>query len=296
MVTEITKKCIFAALTAAALAPVVYQGASLADSKPEPSGAPFRCVERFSKRMAETVSYQTTISKREKGPSGSWKSDRIRLTDSDRGKSIEIVYLNEGSTGIKDNGMKVSYTAGQDLAIVYGESKGIGGIFGSLAKTAAPKTLKLTDSLSVNDEIFTINRAGFRFMSQLILKGIQTSEGKLEGTDAANNECVLKWTPASREYQQIQVSEGQDIWLLEEQYSTLASLIQRKNSDLFSKTSDVFRIRGTKKILVPKSFTGFTATIDLGLDLPKSFQLFWEGEMIGDYQFLETKILVKETR
>lgn len=271
------------------------QGELIPAPEQKMEGTPLQCVQRFSQKMEKIISYETTIAKRERSASGTWKSDRIRLTESDRGSRIQIVYLNEGSTGIKNNGMKVSYTSGQDLKIVYGESKGLGGVFGSIAKSAAPETLGLTDGLSVNDEIFTINRAGFRFMSQLIRKGIQNSEGKLEGSELSN-ECALEWTPKTVDYQSIQVSEGQDIWLLEETYHTLASLIQRKNSDLFSKTSDVFRIRGTKKILVPRSFTGFKTKLDLTQDLPKSFQLFWEGQLIGDYQFSETKILAKDER
>jgi hypothetical protein len=273
---------------------ILLSNSSLAvPSKPSVESAALHCLNRFSQRMNETTSYETTIEKREKGTDGTWRTDRIHLTEAKRGEHVEIVYLNEGSTGIKSNGMKVTYKAGEDLAIVYGTSKGFGGIFGSIAKSAAPKSIKLTDGLAVNEEIFTINRAGFRFMSQMILKGVQSSAGTLEGQES-NNECLLKWTPTQADYQEIQISDGESIWKLEETYSTLASLIQRKNKDLFPKLSDLFRVRGTKKILVPKSLTAFTTKLDLATDLPKSFQLYWEGDLVGEYVFKDTKILSRD--
>jgi hypothetical protein len=265
----------------------------MAFSKTSAKSVAMDCVTRFSQQMKNIVSYETTIQKREKPMNGSWRSDHIRLTESDRGNRIQIVYLNEGSTGIKSNGMKVTYKSGEDISIIYGESKGIGGLFGSIAKTAAPKSMRLTDGLAINEELFTINRAGFRFMSQMILKGLENSKGKLEGSET-HDECFLKWVPIEADYQEIQIAEGQSIWSLEETYSTLASLIQRKNSELFPRLSDLFRVRGPKKILVPRSFTAFSTTLNRATNLPKSFQLYWEGQLVGEYFFSDTRVLARD--
>jgi hypothetical protein len=255
-----------------------------------------QCVEDFLSHYRNLKSYQTRLIKNEWNEKGkALHSEKIGLTFS-KPHEVEFKYLNEGNTGIRNNGMTVAYKNGDEVSIRLGSTAGLGFLVKGVASLIVGDHTSLYDSKVLEDEIFTLNRAGFDFLAFALdkhLPAIKTSEKggvKMINGEKADAGCTIKYTPEVEGEEIVDLKPEDSVRAIEEKYGTLAYLIYRKNTDEFDSLRDLFVRDKETKIHVPKSFMEFDLTLDPVTKLPTHFVLYNDGKKIGDYGFQDTQL------
>jgi hypothetical protein len=132
-------------------------------------------VEKFISRYDRIKRYETVIQKKEWDPDGnSLHNEKINLSHEKPNKTI-VKYLDKGYSGIRNNGMTITYGGGQDVYIQLGSANVFGLLTHGVASLVVPDKLSLFDSKVLDDEIITINRGGIgyfcftlkKFLSQI---------------------------------------------------------------------------------------------------------------------------------
>ncbi len=280
---------------------------ALANSSPqtiESDPAVLQCMTNFVKQYKTINGFKTTLIKKDWNISGKLVHDeKVELTfeKASNGKPAKthFVYINKGSSGIRNNGMTVDYEGGNEVKIKFGKPDAVGFLFNGVASLVTGEKKKLTDPELLEDEIMTFNRAGFG-MSALIFEKLITELSKphtkggvrVVGTGKDADPCHFKYTPHLDGYEWVTLKPTDSVFALEEKYGILAYAIYRANTDQFSEFRDLFVRAHTIKIKIPKSPSAFEAAINPNTFLPTLFRATEEnGQVRCEYQFEDTEIL-----
>lgn len=244
-----------------------------------------RCLAQFAKRASELRSYSARMEKTEFVRSSSGSTQNLEIVSaSDR--DVRLTYLDKGQTGIKNNGMTVTYNGSDLLEIKLGKARGLGVLLNGPAKLIAGNSIFLFDPSVVDEEVFTVNRAGFRYLAKVLAKKMDSvSIEDIELRGFTDKLCELSYRPRREESAVVLLKKSETIFDLEERYSTLAYLIFQANRDKFNRLSSLFKRDRDIEIRVPRSLPWFDLTIENASHLPTEFTLYSQQKRIGRYRF-----------
>jgi len=251
-----------------------------------------QCLENFISRYQPLSGYKTTVTKKEWNEKGEVsRNEKMEITNK-KNNQIRIKYIDEGSTGIRNNGMTVTYSGGQEAEITLGEAN----FFGSFARNAA--ALIIGDKMNIlhpkmiEDEILTLNRAGFDFLSQLIKRHLPYArEAKTGGVTLADGKaCQVRYKPYAEGSDAVTLEPSQSIFDLEEKYGTLAYFIYRSNRAQFDSFADLFDRKKSVTISIPRGFSELDLDLDPVNYLPTKMVLKFNSKDVGSYSFENTEL------
>jgi len=257
-----------------------------------------RCVEDFLSHYRNVQEYRTTLFKREFDLKGkTLHEEKIALTfkkDDEKPGQVTFEYLNQGTTGIRNNGMTVKYREGEQVELKLGKAKGLGAVVNGVASLAVNDRMSLFDPQMLQDEVFTLNRAGFDFLAFALRKHLPTLKTASKGgIRKVGDGCALKYEPHLDGEETVVLQPGQSIREIEERYVTLAYLIYQNNRDQFKSFQEVFTRTKPVTVKIPRGFMEFDLTLQESTKLPDEFNLFFRGKQIGAYGFGDTKVRTK---
>lgn len=278
---------VLAALTAAALFPLLSSAAS------DPRA--LKCVEDFVDSYSKVGSYRTTMIKREFGLGGDLLHDEKIGLEFEKPRRVVFRYLNEGITGIRNNGMTVGYTSGEEVEVKLGKPEGLGLFVNGVASLAVGGRMSLFDSKVLDDEVFTLNRAGFDYLAYALGKHLPTLRtSELGGISFAGEQnpsepCRVRYVPHLSGEETIDLRPGESVFPVEERFATLAYVIYFRNRDKLASFRDLFVRKEPLKLKVPRAFTEFDMEIDRKTKLPLRFVMRFDGKVAGEYDFQDTE-------
>lgn len=204
-----------------------------------------------------------------------------------------LEFINQGSTGIKNNGMKLSYNVNDNfISIKYGKSFGLGVFASPFIKILGKTKTHLYDADVVDKQIFTLNRAGLSFLYKVLenkfIRLKNEEIGKFDET-ISPEKCSYEFRKKHKEPITETVSKDNTLTQIEEKYGTLAYLLYLENSKEI-KTFHEFLGSENIKIFVTDHFTNFNLVIDNVTKLPLEFTLFHNDDVIGKYQFEDINV------
>lgn len=248
-----------------------------------------QCLRDFTQRYAQGPSYFTKLKKTEFDFSPSPMVENLEITE--RAKTeIDLKFVDKGKSGIRNNGMTVHYKSGDEVEIELGKSRGFGFLLNGLAETFAKKKMKLYSADVIERQIFTVNRAGFGYLARLIQMRLPEFEkgalGQLSNEGAG---CHVQFKHDPKLDETIELDPQRAIPEIEQKYGTLAYLIYKMNRDLFPKFESLFERKKPMTIQISPAFADFNLDLDAA-HLPTKFELFFGGQILGRYEFSETKM------
>ncbi|MCM2282150.1 MAG: hypothetical protein NDI61_09925 [Bdellovibrionaceae bacterium] len=248
-----------------------------------------RCIEKFVAKYESIGGYTSRMLKAERLSDSRKTTQTIEIRA--RGdRWIQLKYLDRGKTGVRNNGMTVTFDGTESLKIEWGSSTGLGFLVNGPAQWMSGNSVSIFSSRVVDEEIFTVNRAGFGFLAAALkrhLPSLKASElGRLRVQPGT---CQLEYRTQSDKFDSVEITGRDSVFQIEEKFGTLAYLIYRNHSDKFSKLSDVFKAQRATRVRVPREFASFDLVLDQKTDLPSRFVLYWKSDVVGDYQFSEIR-------
>lgn len=246
------------------------------------------CAEGFVSKYNSLKGYQTVMTKREYSKGKIINDEMIGLTEIKPSKII-FEYLNRGSTGIKNNGMTVSYSGTEKLSLELGKTHGLGFLANGAASIVLGKSIDLTGKRTLDGEIFTINRAGFGYLAKALqyhLPDLKTT--KMGGLTLDGPDCSLRYSADKQTLQNVDITPESNLFDLEEKHGTLAYMLFWENRDHFNSFFDLFHRKSSMEIRIPEWFFDFHLTIDTKTNLPVEFILYIDQTKAGEYLFTKT--------
>ncbi len=214
-------------------------------------------------------------------------TQNIELSE-DRGPHIILKYLDRGTTGVKSNGMTVTFDGSDQLKIKYGRRRGFG--FLVPVEWIGGDHLAIDDAKVVDDEIFTVNRAGFGFLIQSMAEHLPLYQKGLRGDlSLVKSPCFIHYEPHQVPDDIVTVEPSTSMFDLEKKYGTISYLIYLANRSQFSHFHELFRRKKLMTLKIPQNFAAFDLDIDSDTHLPSRFAIYWQKRLLGEYQFSEIK-------
>ncbi len=253
-----------------------------------------QCAEKFREASKKMSDYKVNILKREWDLKGDLVHDeKLEAIVSRPKRLVQLKYMNSGATGIRNNGMTVTYTGVEKLKIELGSVRGFGFIAHGAAAAVIGDSMSMFDSMVLEDEIFTINRTGFDFLSMILGKGIEAARTSTEGGFSIKTPgtCEIKYSPHIQGQVQVTLQPSESLFDLEEKYGTMAYILFQENRSKFDSLRELFVRKKPVEISIPKSFYETHMKFNPTTFLLDEFQMFQNGRRIADYVFSELKPL-----
>ncbi len=262
----------------------VFHLTASAQSQPEA----IQCVEKFIAKMAAIKGYSATLSKHE-FYDGEWLVEPIELW-AEGPKLIKYTFIQDGSTGIKNNRMQLTYNGTDTLEIKWGEPTFLGALANKAARAVTGDTLALTDEATLKGEFFTLNRAGFYHIMSCLKYQLKTlKETKVGGVVKSGPGCNLKYTPPDLKYTNVHLLKADRVQDVEDRHGTYAFHIRQANSDKFAGLTELFHRTEDVDIRVPEFLLPFEMDLNPQTDLPERFVIYVEGHKMAEYLFSDVK-------
>lgn len=249
-----------------------------------------QCFEGFIDNYAQLNSYKGTLHKKEWKTHGELVHDEKIEVSFYKPHKLQLRYLNEGSSGIRNNGMTVEYNGGKTVKITLGKPKFFGALTNGVASLVIGDELPLYDSKVLDDEIFTINHGGFGYLVDAIKKvGAEVRsnpEFKFVGS-VTQDQCTVEYPLQSKPGAYLELKPEDSIFKIEETHRTLAYFIFDANRDQFSSFTDLFVRTKPMKIRFPHQLIYFTLTLNRKTNLPERISIREKDTLIAEYVYSE---------
>lgn len=247
------------------------------------------CLKKYVEQVEKINGYSTTMAKKE------------YIVDPPNDELVQLIatgprhhvymYINEGRTGLKNNGMTLTYNGTDVYDLVFGEAKGFAVFRNRAARALYGNKLKANDEHALTGEIFTLNRAGFYFLARIVkqhLKDMQRST--VGGVTKAGENCHLRYKPHSTTFNKVLLKKDESITTLEEEYGVLAYQLHLANPEIFKNLYAVFNRKEDVEILVPNFLIEFEVWLNPKTNLPDKFVIYDKDKTLGEYTFSNTQL------
>ena len=252
-----------------------------------------QCFEGFADTYSELQSYRGILHKKEWKKNGDLVHDEKIQVSFQKPHQLQLKYLNEGSSGIRNNGMTVDFNGGNTVKISLGKPKFFGALTHGVASLVLGDELPLYDPKVLDDEIFTINHGGFGYLVGAIKKVAaevkSNPEFKFTGT-VTQNQCTVEYPLQFKENEYLELKPQDSIFKIEENHRTLAYFIYDANRDQFSSFTDLFVRSKPMKIRFPNQLVYFTLTLNRKSKLPEKISMRENNTKIAEYQYTDFSI------
>ena len=252
------------------------------------NAALFQCFEGFVETYAELSSYQGILQKKEWRTNGSLVHDEKLEISFQKPHHLKLKYLNEGSSGIRNNGMTVEYRGGKTVKINLGKPKFFGALSNGVASLVVGDELSLFDPKVLDDEIFTINHGGFGYLVGAIKKvGAELKsnpEFKVIGSVTPEH-CTVEYPLQSKSNTFFDLKPEDSIFRIEEDHRILAYFLYDANRDQFSSFTDLFVRTKPMRIRFPDQKVDLTLVLNRKTQLPEKIALKQDQNLIAEYQY-----------
>lgn len=247
-----------------------------------------RCLEKFLVRHEALNSYSSRMKKVETLRTGEKSIQDIEIVA--RGeKYIQLKYMSRGSTGIRNNGMVVTFDGSDRLRVKLGSARNLGFFVNLPAKMFTGDTIAITDPAVVDDEIFTVNRAGFGYLARLLRRNWSAiRQGVMGNIKVAPGTCNIEYRAHLDRLVTIEQRERESIFEFEEKHGSIAYILYLLNSGKQERFSSFLNSSKRRMLRVPIDVASFDLSLDPVSHLPSKFVLFWEDIKIGEYLFTDT--------
>lgn len=246
------------------------------------------CLKRFVGAYDASSGYSAKIKKTEY-EFGDPLTENIEVTEKDKSE-VTVKFLDQGSSGIRNNGMAVTYAGGDNVQIKLGHSRGFGFILNGLADALTAKSKSLIDPTVLQTEIFTINRAGFGYFARTLKDKLEPMRmGKMGRLEKTGDGCQLYFHHDGLHPQTVLLKRTDSVFPLEDKFGTLAYIIYKSNEDKFKNYESFFHRKEDMNLKIEPNFTDWKMTMDEN-NLPKTIELFYAGKMIGHYEFSDVRL------
>lgn len=258
------------------------------------------CLSRFLARVSTLTAYQAHISRKEYRLGRLQVANEIDIIQSRVPRTTELKFVDEGSTGIKNNGMRSLWRGGDTLEIILGKPTGLGFVAHAAASALLSGPISLRSPKLLDGEHFTINHAGLFAAAEILvhhrarvidepLKTGKTVFRALAPIDPKRpGVCQLAYEPDPSDQVERVLKPDDDIFAIEREFGTLAYALVAANPDVFSDLNQVFNRRETVRIQIPRGFMGLELSLDDTLATEFRLKLSSRGKLVADYYY--TKI------
>jgi len=251
------------------------------------------CLNDFIDTFSKTRGYSTTINKKEYNLEGDLVHDEIVQFDYvNSSHALTVTYLNDGSTGIRNSGMKVEYDGKENLKLKLGAPNFFGFFVNTAASIAVPSNMKVYDKLALDDEIFSIKRAGFAFFVQALKIHLPDIKSNKENALLeADEKCFTRYIPISPSTKITTFKNQGDVDKFEEEQGKLAIQLVLENKGEIKNLHEIFNLSKPVNLKTPSHFLKFDLSLDPELKTPSEIKLYYKDKIIGDYEFAKTKLV-----
>jgi hypothetical protein len=243
-----------------------------------------QCIRDFSAEVQNIKAYEAKILKRELQSTGRYAETQVHIRQCRDGQTT-VTFLDEGQTGIKNNGMKVTFDGSPYLGIQLGKPKYLGRIPHAVAQVVVGEKLRITSPYVLDGEYFTVNRAGYFPLQRVLNTQLPSLEKTQEGGITSLDGCNLRYEQHTREISKVTVTEQNSIFNIEDQFGTLALFLLEANKDRFKSLTELFERAEGKEINVPKWFFDFDLTFDPVTHLPKVLRFKKKDVIVAEYTY-----------
>ncbi len=241
-----------------------------------------QCIRDFNSEVQQIKAYEAKILKRELQSTGRYAETQVHIRQSRDGQTT-VTFLDEGQTGIKNNGMKVTFDGSPYLGIQLGKPKYLGRIPHAVAQVVVGEKLRITSPYVLDGEYFTVNRAGYFPLQRVLNTQLPSLETAREGGITSLEGCNLRYQQHTKEISKETVTEKNSIFNIEDQFGTLAFFLLEANKDRFKNLTELFERAEGKEISVPKWFFDFELTFDPMTHLPKVLRFKKNDVTVAEY-------------
>ncbi len=243
-----------------------------------------QCIRDFISEAKKMSAYEAKIDKRELQSTGRFAESKVHIRQSQTGITT-VTFLDEGQTGIKNNGMKVTFDGSPYLGIQLGKPKYLGRIPHAVAQVVVGEKLRITSPYVLDGEYFTVNRAGYFPLQRILNTQLPSLETAQEGGITSMDGCNLRYQKHTKEMSKVTVTEQNSLFNIEDQFGTLAFFLLEANQDRFKNLTELFERAEGKEISVPKWFFDFDLSFDPVTHLPKVLR-FKKGDVtVAEYTY-----------
>ena len=255
-----------------------------------------KCLHNFTAAMDGIASYEAILTKKEYASGADLRNDELIDVYQSR-YATKMTYRNEGSTGIRNNGMIVDYDGSPKIRVTLGSAKGLGTIVNLGATAVIGQGIRFDDSAILQGEYFTVNRAGFFPLATMLktqLPSLSEDDNKNRGLQIRSRPCNLKYERHTDKFTVIKLPAEKPISEVEDQYGTLAFFIQQNNLALFPNLHDLFVRSRETSIRVPQWFLDFDLDLDENTYLPSRLDFYYRSKLLATYSYkLQNIVKVK---
>jgi hypothetical protein len=243
------------------------------------------CLDDFFTKYEKLKGYKVQMQKNENFHLASVSNNELIEVEHVKNEFLNYKYLSDGKTGIKNNGMVVTYRGTPKLQVKYGKPSFIGHFANFIARNLY-KSFDIYDPQVLKNEIFSVNRAGFDFI-YLALKyhydGLKSAKsGGL--ILATNDSCELKYSPHNDRIDDVEINDKMTVSQLEEMYGIPGIFIYLYNTEKFSSYIDFYQLKNIKKLKIPRYFMPFRLVLDHE-GYPQLFEIQFADKIIAEYRF-----------
>lgn len=233
------------------------------------------------------------MQKQEFDSNGRLRRDELIEVIDTKPNHITYTFRNEGNTGVRNNGMRLEYTGSGNLGLKLGEARGLGFLVHGPASVTLGSSISITAEQVVEDEIFTINRAAFRYLAtalQFHLAALKNSE--IGGVNSREGKCRIHYSRHAEGLTAVKLLPADSIFALEERHGTLAYLIFHYNKEVFGRFYNLFHRKSEITVQIPTWFFDFDLDLAPDTNLPERFVLYIDGKKLGEYGFSRTELFL----
>lgn len=256
--------------------------------------AALKCVEDSLDEYDKILSYKAIINKKE------WEKNKLRTeqkisVEHTKPSATKITFLNQGNTGIKNNGMVIEYHGKDSMKVQLGSTRGLGFLAKGAAQLAVGDEISLIDSQALDDEYFTVNRVPFTHLTRMLKKNMESLKNAKDGGLALYGEgCKIRYTKHTDTVIEKTITSQYTIFSAEEEYGTLAFLLLPINRDQFSDLFDLLNHSKGKKIKIPLWYPEMEIELDAKNKLPSRLAFYAEGKPLAEYTYSVEEIKHRE--
>jgi hypothetical protein len=247
------------------------------------------CIQDFVKKYDLSTYYSANLKKTEFDFGGTPLTENLKITEYNK-KKIVISFMDKGLTGIKNNGMTVTYQSGETVDIQLGKPRGIGFLAHGAATFIKGRTLNLFSTDMLRNQVFTVNRAGFGYLARVLKKRLPDLQtGKLGTLSLNGSKCTIHFQHDPKQVTTLELSPEDSIRSIEERYGTLAYFIFKDNKNSLKRFFNLFHRDHSLRLKIHHSFTDFDLVLN-DEKLPSLVELFWDGRPVGRYEFSDIEM------
>ena len=248
----------------------------------------FQCFEGFIHTYQGLSSYQGILQKKEWKTNGDLVHHEKIEVSFKKPSSLQLKYLNEGSSGIRNNGMTVEYNGGKTVKINLGKPKFFGALSNGVASLIVGGDLSLFDPKVLDDEIFTVNHGGFGYLVEAMKKVGSEIKSNPDFKFVGNltlDQCTVEYPLQSKTNAFLDLKPEDSIFKIEEANRTLAYFIYDANRDQFSSFTDLFVRNKPMRVRFPHQQVTLTLILNRKTRLPEKITLRQNDSLIAEYQY-----------